>query len=132
TVIELIINMTSHPISFSDHLIDAYALVPKLLSHLHLPVQSGSDHILMMMKRNHTVLEYKAKIKKLRVIRPDISISTDLIVGFPGETAAYFEATMKLVEDIHYDHSFSFIYSPRPGTPAANLPDDVSMEEKKE
>ena len=129
--IERIRYTTSHPIAFSDRLIEAYARVPKLVSHLHLPIQSGSDHILMMMKRNHTVLEYKAKIRKLRELRPDISISTDLIVGFPGETDADFEATMKLVEDIHYDHSFSFIYSPRPGTPAANLPDDVSMEEKK-
>ena len=106
--------------------------MPKLVSHLHLPVQSGSDRILMLMKRNHTVLEYKAKIRKLREIRPDISISTDIIVGFPGESAEDFEATMKLVEEIHFDHSFSFIYSARPGTPAANLPDDVPMEEKKE
>ncbi|GGZ94071.1 tRNA (N6-isopentenyl adenosine(37)-C2)-methylthiotransferase MiaB [Ignatzschineria ureiclastica] len=130
--IERIRYTTSHPIAFSDRLIEAYARVPKLVSHLHLPVQSGSDHILMMMKRNHTVLEYKAKIKKLREIRPDISISTDIIVGFPGESAEDFEATMKLVEDIHYDFSFSFIYSARPGTPAANLPDNVPMEEKKE
>lgn len=130
--IERIRYTTSHPLAFSDRLIEAYARVPKLVSHLHLPVQSGSDRILMMMKRNHTAAEYIEKIRKLRAIRPEISISTDLIVGFPGETAEEFEETMKLVEEIGYDHSFSFIYSPRPGTPASNLPDDVPMEEKKE
>ncbi len=130
--IERIRYTTSHPLAFSDRLIEAYARVPKLVSHLHLPVQSGSDRILMMMKRNHTAAEYIEKIRKLREIRPEISISTDLIVGFPGETAEEFEETMKLVEEIGYDHSFSFIYSPRPGTPASNLPDDVPMEEKKE
>lgn len=122
---------TSHPIPFSDRLIETYARVPKLVTYLHLPVQAGSDRILMAMKRNHTVLEYKAKIRKLREIRPDISISTDIIVGFPGETEADFEQTMKLVEDINFDFSYSFVYSPRPGTPAASLKDDVPLEEKK-
>lgn len=130
--IERIRFTTSHPIAFSDRLIDVYARVPELVSHLHLPVQSGSDKILMAMKRNHTALEYKSKIRKLQKVRPDISLSTDIIVGFPGETAEDFERTMDLVKDMNYDMSFSFIYSPRPGTPASSLPDDVSMDEKKE
>lgn len=123
---------TSHPLAFGDALIDAYATVPELATHLHLPVQSGSDKILTRMKRNHMAIEYIAKIKKLRKVRPNISISTDIIVGFPGETDADFQATMKLVETIGFDHSFSFIYSKRPGTPASNYPDDVSEEVKKE
>lgn len=123
---------TSHPIAFSDRLIEVYGRVPELVSHLHLPIQSGSDKILMAMKRNHTALEYKSKIRKLQKVRPDISLSTDIIVGFPGETAEDFEKTMDLVKELNYDMSFSFIYSPRPGTPAASLPDNVSMEEKKE
>jgi tRNA-2-methylthio-N6-dimethylallyladenosine synthase len=114
---------TSHPVEFSDRLIQAYAEVPKLVNHLHLPVQSGSDRILALMKRGHTVLEYKSKLRRLRKIRPDISISSDFIVGFPGETGADFQATMDLIEAVGFDLSFSFIYSPRPGTPAAQLPD---------
>jgi tRNA-2-methylthio-N6-dimethylallyladenosine synthase len=116
---------TSHPVEFSDNLIAAYAEVPELVSHLHLPVQSGSDRVLAAMKRGHTVLEYKSKIRKLRQIRPEISISSDFIVGFPGETEQDFENTMKLINDIGFDHSFSFIYSARPGTPAADLPDST-------
>lgn len=123
--------MTSHPAAFSDNLINAFAEEPKLASHLHLPVQSGSDRILAAMKRNYTVLEYKSKMRKLRKVRPDISITSDFIIGFPGETAADFEATLNLIHEIGFDHSFSFIYSKRPGTPAANLPDDVPAEEKK-
>jgi tRNA-2-methylthio-N6-dimethylallyladenosine synthase len=123
---------TSHPVEFNERLIEAYARVPKLANYLHLPVQAGSDRILAAMKRGHTVLEYKHKIRKLRAVRPDIAISTDLIVGFPGETAQDFEATLKLVEDVGFDQSFSFIYSRRPGTPAASLPDEVSAAEKKE
>jgi tRNA-2-methylthio-N6-dimethylallyladenosine synthase len=118
--------MTSHPLEFSDSLIEAYANVPKLANYLHLPVQAGSDRVLGAMKRGYTVLEYKQKIRKLRRVRPDISISSDFIVGFPGETDAEFEQTMKLIEDIGFDQSFSFIFSRRPGTPAANLPDDTS------
>ena len=114
---------TSHPIEFSDALINAYAEVPELVNHLHLPVQSGSDRILMAMKRGHTVLEYKSIIRRLRKLRPDISLSSDFIVGFPGETEADFAATMKLIEDIGFDSSFSFIYSARPGTPAAEIVD---------
>ena len=121
---------TSHPVEFSDNLIRAYADVPELADHLHLPVQSGSDRILMQMKRGHTVVEYKSKIRRLRQVRPDISISSDFIVGFPGETDADFEATMALIDEVGFDHSFSFIYSPRPGTPASVLPDDVPMEVK--
>jgi tRNA-2-methylthio-N6-dimethylallyladenosine synthase len=121
---------TSHPVELSDALIEAYAEVPELVSFLHLPVQSGSDRILAMMKRGHTAVEYKAKIARLRRARPGISISSDFIIGFPGETAADFEATMDLVTDIGFDQSFSFIYSPRPGTPAAALPDDVPREVK--
>lgn len=122
---------TSHPVEFTDSLIDAYRDVPKLASYLHLPVQAGSDRILTAMKRGHTALEYKAKIKKLREARPGLSISSDFIVGFPGETDADFEKTMKLINDIGFDQSFSFIYSARPGTPAASLPDETPMEEKK-
>lgn len=130
--VERIRYTTSHPLEFSQRLIDVYAAVPKLVNHLHLPVQSGSDRILGLMKRNHTILEYKSKIRKLRKIRPDISISTDLIVGFPGETDKEFEATLNLVAEIGFDNSFSFIYSPRPGTPAAELADPVPLEVKKE
>ncbi len=116
---------TSHPLEFSDSLIEAYRDVPKLADYLHLPVQSGSDRILAAMKRGYTALEFKHKIRKLRAVRPDITLSTDLIVGFPGETEAEFAQTLKLVEDIDFDQSFSFIYSRRPGTPAANLADDT-------
>ena len=123
---------TSHPVEFSDALIDAYAEIPQLVDHLHLPVQSGSDRILMAMKRGHTALEYKSKIRRLRKIRPDISISSDFIIGFPGETEADFAATMKLIEDIGFDTSFSFVYSARPGTPAAELPDNTDEERKKQ
>ncbi|WP_455218734.1 tRNA (N6-isopentenyl adenosine(37)-C2)-methylthiotransferase MiaB [Kaarinaea lacus] len=123
---------TSHPVEFSDSLIQTFAEVPELVSHVHLPVQSGSDRILSMMKRGHTALEYKAKIRKLREARPDISLSSDFIIGFPGETEQDFQDTMKLIEDIGFDHSFSFIYSARPGTPAANFIDDVPMKVKKE
>ena len=123
---------TSHPLEFSDALIDVYAEVPQLVSNVHLPVQHGSDRILTLMKRGHTVLEYKAKIRRLRALRPDISISTDFIVGFPGETETDFAAMLALVDDIKFDTSYSFIYSARPGTPAASLPDDVSMETKKQ
>jgi tRNA-2-methylthio-N6-dimethylallyladenosine synthase len=119
-------------VEFSDALIDAYAEIPQLVDHLHLPVQSGSDRILAAMKRGHTVLEYKSKIRRLRKIRPNISLSSDFIIGFPGETEADFAATMKLIEDIGFDTSFSFIYSPRPGTPAAELPDDTEEEIKKQ
>ena len=123
---------TSHPLEMSDSLIQVYAEVPQLVGHLHLPVQSGSDRILALMKRNHTALEYKAMIRKLREVRPDISLSSDFIVGFPGETDADFEATMDLIAEVGFDHSFSFIYSARPGTPAAALPDDVPVEVKKQ
>jgi len=124
---------TSHPVEFSDALIDVYANVPELVSHLHLPVQSGSDRILMAMKRGHTAIEYKSKIRRLRSIRPDISISSDFIVGFPGETETDFAATMKLIQEIGFDTSFSFVYSARPGTPAADLPDneDESLKKKR-
>ncbi|ANH34261.1 MULTISPECIES: tRNA (N6-isopentenyl adenosine(37)-C2)-methylthiotransferase MiaB [Ralstonia solanacearum species complex] len=123
--IERIRYTTSHPKEFTARLIEAYATNRKLVDHLHLPVQHGSDRILMAMKRGYTVLEYKSIIRKLRAIRPDISIATDFIVGFPGETDADFAKTMDLVHEIGYDNSFSFIYSPRPGTPAANLHDDT-------
>ena len=116
---------TSHPLEFSDSLIEAYRDVPQLANYLHLPVQSGSDRILAAMKRGYTALEFKQKIRKLRAVRPDISISSDFIVGFPGETDADFEKTMKLIEDVGFDQSFSFIYSRRPGTPAADLADDT-------
>jgi tRNA-2-methylthio-N6-dimethylallyladenosine synthase len=130
--IERIRFTTSHPVEFSASLIEAFGEVPKLANYVHLPVQSGSDRVLSMMKRGHTVLEYKQKIRRLREQRPDISISSDFIVGFPGETDADFEATMKLIEEINFDQSFSFIYSARPGTPAASLPDTTPMEVKKE
>jgi len=123
---------TSHPNEFNDSLIEVYADVPELVSHLHLPVQSGSDRILMAMKRNHMAIEYKAKIRKLRKIRPDLSLSSDFIIGFPGETEQDFADTMKLIEEMNFDLSFSFIYSQRPGTPAASLPDDVPQSVKKD
>jgi tRNA-2-methylthio-N6-dimethylallyladenosine synthase len=129
--IERIRYTTSHPVEFSDNLINVYQHVPQLVNHLHLPVQSGSDVILSRMKRGHTALEYKQKIRRLRELRPNISLSSDFIVGFPGETEADFQATMALIEEIGFDHSFSFIYSPRPGTPAADFPDDVPMAVKK-
>lgn len=121
---------TSHPNEMTQRIIDCYANLPKLVSHLHLPVQSGSDRILMAMKRGYTALEYKSIIRKIRALRPQISFSSDFIVGFPGETEADFEKTMQLIEDIGYDTSFSFIYSPRPGTPAAELRDDTAQEIK--
>jgi tRNA-2-methylthio-N6-dimethylallyladenosine synthase len=130
--IERIRYTTSHPLEFSDRLIQAYADVPELVSHLHLPVQSGSDRVLAMMKRGHTVLEYKAKLRKLKKLRPDISISSDFIVGFPGETDKDFQDTMNLIADIGFDQSFSFIYSKRPGTPAANMGDETTDDVKKE
>lgn len=123
---------TSHPVEFSQSLIDCYATVPELVNHLHLPVQSGSDRILSLMKRGHTVLEYKSKIKKMLAHRPNMSLSSDFIVGFPGETEKDFEDTMNLIHELGYDNSFSFIYSPRPGTPAAELPDTTPMEVKKQ
>ncbi|MGB0958569.1 MAG: MiaB/RimO family radical SAM methylthiotransferase, partial [Litorivicinus sp.] len=123
---------TSHPVEFTDDLIDAFATVPELVSHLHLPVQSGSDRILAQMKRGHTAIEYKSKIRALRKARPGISLSSDFIIGFPGETDKDFEDTMKLIEQIGFDHSFSFIYSRRPGTPASDMPDDVPAEVKKQ
>ncbi|MBL1321699.1 MAG: tRNA (N6-isopentenyl adenosine(37)-C2)-methylthiotransferase MiaB [Methylophaga sp.] len=123
---------TSHPVEFSDSLIEAYGEVPELVDHLHLPVQSGADRILAMMKRGHTTLEYKAKIRKLREVRPNISMSSDFIIGFPDESDADFQATMDLVNEIEFDHSFSFIYSARPGTPAAAFTDSVSDEVKKD
>ncbi len=122
---------TSHPVEFSDALIDVYNEVPELVSHLHLPVQSGADRILMAMKRGHTALEYKSKLRRIKKNRPNISFSSDFIIGFPGETEADFEATMKLIHDMDFDTSYSFIYSPRPGTPAADLPDDTPEETKK-
>ena len=128
--IERIRFTTSHPVEFSDSLIAAYAEIPKLVNFLHLPVQSGSDRILALMKRGHTTLEYKQKIRRLRKIRPDISISSDFIVGFPGETEQDFAATMQLIADVGFDQSFSFIYSVRPGTPAASFADTCSAEEK--
>ena len=123
---------TSHPVEFSQNLIDAYGEVPELANYLHLPVQTGSDRVLGLMKRGHTVLEYKQKIRRLREKRPDISLSSDFIVGFPGETEHDFEQTLKLISDLGFDQSFSFIFSARPGTPAASLPDDVPLEVKKE
>jgi tRNA-2-methylthio-N6-dimethylallyladenosine synthase len=121
---------TSHPMEMSDALIDTFAEVPELVSHLHLPVQSGADRVLARMKRGHTALEYKAKIRRLRRARPGISLSSDFIVGFPGETEADFEDTLELIRSVGFDHSFSFIYSPRPGTPAADMPDDLPLEQK--
>ena len=123
---------TSHPVEFSDSLIDVYAEVPELVSHLHLPVQSGSDTILMAMKRGHTALEYKSKMRRIKKIRPDICFSSDFIIGFPGETDVDFEQTMNLIEQIGFDISYSFIYSRRPGTPASDLPDTLSEEIKKQ
>jgi len=123
---------TSHPVEFSSSLIEAFGDVPELANYVHLPVQSGSDRVLSMMKRGHTVLEYKQKIRRLREQRPDISLSSDFIVGYPGETEHDFEATLRLIEEMNFDQSFSFIYSARPGTPAASLPDDTPMDEKKE
>ncbi|MBK8664947.1 MAG: tRNA (N6-isopentenyl adenosine(37)-C2)-methylthiotransferase MiaB [Burkholderiales bacterium] len=128
--IERIRYTTSHPNEFTQRLIDVYARVPKLVSHLHLPVQHGSDRILMAMKRGYTAMEYKSIIRKLRAVRPDISLSSDFIVGFPGETEEDFGKMMKLIDDVGYDASFSFIFSPRPGTPAANLADDTPHELK--
>ncbi|MFT7286962.1 MAG: tRNA-2-methylthio-N6-dimethylallyladenosine synthase [Halieaceae bacterium] len=122
---------TSHPVEFSDALIAAYGEIPELVDHLHLPVQSGSDRILVAMKRGHTVLEYKSKIRRLRTVRPDISLSSDFIIGFPGESEADFMSTMKLIDEIGFDSSFSFIYSARPGTPAADLPDRTDEASKK-
>jgi tRNA-2-methylthio-N6-dimethylallyladenosine synthase len=130
--IERIRYTTSHPLEFSDTLIEAYAEIPKLVDHLHLPVQSGSDRILSLMKRGYTAAHYIEMIEKLRKVRPNISLSSDFIVGFPGETRADFQATMDLIEEVGFDHSFSFIYSARPGTPAADLEDSVSLQEKKE
>lgn len=130
--IERIRYTTSHPLEFSDALIQAHAEVPELVKFIHLPVQSGSDRVLAAMKRNHTVLEYKSRIRKLKAAVPDICISSDFIVGFPGETEKDFEQTMKLVEDVGFDFSFSFIYSARPGTPAADLADDLPEEVKKQ
>ena len=123
---------TSHPIEFNDALIQAHAELPQLASHLHLPVQSGSDRVLVDMKRGYTSLEYKSIVRKLKQARPDISLSSDFIIGFPGESEAEFEQTMDLIEHIGYDQSFSFLYSKRPGTPAADLPDDTSLDVKKQ
>jgi tRNA-2-methylthio-N6-dimethylallyladenosine synthase len=128
--IERIRYTTSHPNEFTPRLIEAYGKIPKLVNHLHLPVQHGSDRILMAMKRGYTAMEYKSTIRKLRAIRPDLSLSSDFIVGFPGETDEDFAKMMKLIEDVGFDASFSFIFSPRPGTPAANLPDDTPHEVK--
>ncbi len=122
---------TSHPVELSDSLIEAFGELPKLAAHLHLPVQSGSDRVLTMMKRGHTATTYLAKIEKLRQVKPEISISSDFIVGFPGETADDFQATLDLIDNVGFDQSFSFIYSPRPGTPAADLADPVPLEQKK-
>jgi tRNA-2-methylthio-N6-dimethylallyladenosine synthase len=122
---------TSHPVEFSDSLIEAYAQVPELVSHLHLPVQSGSNRILSLMKRGHEIQEYIDKIRRIRDIRPDMSISSDFIIGFPGETDEDFEETMNLIHEIGFDTSFSFIYSARPGTPASELADETPMTEKK-
>jgi tRNA-2-methylthio-N6-dimethylallyladenosine synthase len=130
--IERIRFTTSHPVEFSDSLVEAYASVPKLANHLHLAVQSGSDRILAAMKRGYTALEFKEKLRRLRAVRPSISVSTDIIVGFPGETERDFEATLKLVRDVNFDQSFSFIYSQRPGTPAASLPDNVALDVKQQ
>ena len=128
--IERIRFVTSHPKEFTQRLIDTYAKVPQLVNHLYLPAQHGSDRILMAMKRGYTALEYKSVIRRVREVRPDISVSSDFIVGFPGETEADFEALMKFISDVGFDNSFSFIFSPRPGTPAANLPDDTPRDVK--
>jgi tRNA-2-methylthio-N6-dimethylallyladenosine synthase len=130
--IELIRFTTSHPLEFNDSLIEAYASVPKLANHLHLPVQSGSDRVLALMKRGYTTLEFKDKVRRLRIVRPDICISSDFIVGFPGESERDFAATLALVRDVGFDQSFTFVYSRRPGTPAASLPDEVPLEVKQE
>jgi tRNA-2-methylthio-N6-dimethylallyladenosine synthase len=130
--IERIRYTTSHPVEFSDRLIETYAEVPELVSHLHLPVQAGSDKILGLMKRGHTAIEYKSKIRKLKKIRPDISISSDFIIGFPGETENDFNETLNLIDEIGFDKSFSFIYSKRPGTIASSFTDDVGLETKKQ
>jgi tRNA-2-methylthio-N6-dimethylallyladenosine synthase len=130
--IELIRFTTSHPLEFNDSLIEAYASVPKLANHLHLPVQSGSDRVLALMKRGYTAIEFKDKVRKLRAVRPDICISSDFIVGFPGETERDFAATLALVRDVDFDQSFTFLYSRRPGTPAASFPDEVPLEVKQE
>jgi len=130
--IERIRYTTSHPKEFTTRLIEAYRNLPKLVNHLHLPVQSGSDRILAAMKRGYSILEYKSIIRKLRAIRPDISLSSDFIVGFPGETEADFAATMQLIEELNFDESYSFVYSPRPGTPAADLSDETPQEVKLE
>lgn len=129
--IERIRFTTSHPVEFSPSLVEAYRDVPKLANYLHLPVQAGSDRILSLMKRGHTVLEYKQKIRQLRAVRPDIALSSDFIIGFPGETENDFEQTMSLVKELNFDQSFSFVYSARPGTPAASYPDNVALAEKK-
>jgi tRNA-2-methylthio-N6-dimethylallyladenosine synthase len=130
--IERIRFTTSHPVEFSDSLVEAFADVPKLANYPHLPVQSGSDRVLSLMKRGHTILEYKQKMRRLREVRPDITLSSDFIVGFPGETERDFQQTLDLVEGLAFDQSFSFIYSARPGTPASSFPDNVSLEEKKD
>jgi tRNA-2-methylthio-N6-dimethylallyladenosine synthase len=130
--IERIRYTTSHPNEFTQRLIDVYARVPKLVNHLHLPVQHGSDRILMAMKRGYTAMEYKSTVRKLRAVRPDLCLSSDFIVGFPGETQADFAQTMKLIDDVGFDASYSFVFSPRPGTPAANLPDDTAPAAKLE
>ncbi len=130
--IERIRYTTSHPREFTVRLIETYEKLPKLVSHVHLPVQSGSDRILAAMKRGYTTLEYKSIVRKLRAVRPDISLTSDFIIGFPGETEADFEATMKLIEEVNFDDSFSFIYSPRPGTPAAEMSDNTPHEIKQD
>jgi tRNA-2-methylthio-N6-dimethylallyladenosine synthase len=130
--IERIRYTTSHPVELTESLIQAYAEVPELVSHLHLPVQSGSDRILALMKRGHTALEYRSRVARLRQVRTDLSLSSDFIIGFPGETDADFEATMDLIEEVGFDHSFSFLYSPRPGTPAAGYFDDTPHDVKQE
>jgi tRNA-2-methylthio-N6-dimethylallyladenosine synthase len=123
---------TSHPKEFSSRLIDVYAKLPQLVSHVHLPVQSGSDRVLAAMKRGYTALEYKSIVRRLRAVRPDVAVASDFIVGFPGETEADFAATLRLVQEVGFDASFSFVYSRRPGTPAANLRDDTPQEVKLE
>jgi tRNA-2-methylthio-N6-dimethylallyladenosine synthase len=128
--IERIRYTTSHPKEFTQRLVDVYARIPKLVDHVHLPVQSGSDRVLAAMKRGYTVLEYKSIVRRLRRVRPNISISSDFIVGFPGESERDFEQTMRLIEEIGFDTSFSFVYSKRPGTPAADLPDDTAPDTK--
>ncbi|WFF38218.1 tRNA (N6-isopentenyl adenosine(37)-C2)-methylthiotransferase MiaB [Moraxella nasibovis] len=129
--IERIRYTTSHPLEFTDDIIDAYKVLPKLVSHLHLPVQSGSNNVLAAMKRNHTIDVYINQINKLKAVRPDLHLSSDFIIGFPGETDSDFNDTLQLAKDLDFDHSYSFIYSKRPGTPASDLPDDVSLETKK-